>query len=189
MKTLIFSIALSALFFVACNNEGTKNRSAEEPSLAAESTQKTSIAPVNPAGELVNNYLQLKNALTKDNDKDAATAGNEMVKAFTNFDKASLTPEQAKVYNDVEEDAKEHAEHIGANEGNIEHQREHFDTLSEEMYELVKSVGAGQKLYYTHCPMYNDNKGANWLSQTKEIQNPYLGQAMSTCGTVKEELD
>jgi len=112
-----------------------------------------------------------------------------MVKAFNNFDKASLTPEQAKVYNDIEEDAKEHAEHIGANAGNIEHQREHFETLREEMYELVKSVGAGQKLYYTHCPMYNNNKGADWLSQTKEIQNPCLGQAMSTCGTVKDELN
>lgn len=57
------------------------------------------------------------------------------------------------------------------------------------MYELVKSVGSGQKLYYTHCPMYNENKGADWLSETKDIQNTYLGQAMLTCGSVKEELN
>jgi hypothetical protein len=36
--------------------------------------------------------------------------------------------------------------------------------------------------------MYNDGKGANWLSETKEIANPYLGKSMPTCGSVKEEL-
>lgn len=192
MKTLIYSIALSTLFF-ACTKGTTNNESTEDQAtkdqLSAANKQEAPTASDSPAEELVNDYLQLKDALTKDNDKDAAAAGNEMVKAFNSFDKASLTTEQLKVYNDIEEDAKEHAEHIGANAGNIKHQREHFETLSEEMYELVKSVGAGQKLYYTHCPMYNNNKGADWLSETKEIRNPYLGQAMPTCGTVKEELN
>ena len=36
--------------------------------------------------------------------------------------------------------------------------------------------------------MYNNNKGAIWLSSTKEVKNPYLGKAMSTCGEVQEEL-
>lgn len=192
MKTLIYSIALSTLFF-ACTKGTTNNESTEDQAtkdqLSAANKQEAPTASGSPAEELVNDYLQLKDALTKDNDKDAAAAGNAMVKAFNSFDKASLTTEQLKVYNDIEEDAKEHAEHIGANAGNIKHQREHFETLSEEMYELVKSVGAGQKLYYTHCPMYNNNKGADWLSETKEIQNPYLGQPMPTCGTVKEELN
>ena len=111
-----------------------------------------------------------------------------MVKAFTGFNKAILTPDQAKVYNDIEDDAREHAEHIGSNAGNIKHQREHFDMLSNDIYQLVKTFGGGQKLYYDHCPMYNDGKGANWISETKDIANPYLGKAMPTCGTVKEEL-
>ena len=60
--------------------------------------------------------------------------------------------------------------------------------LSKDIYQLVKTFGGEQKLYYDHCPMYNNNKGAYWLSETKEIANPYLGKAMPTCGTVKEEL-
>ena len=104
------------------------------------------------------------------------------------MDKAVLSAEQAKVFNDIDVDAREHAEHIASNAGNIGHQREHFDTLSQEVYELVKATGAGQKLYYTNCPMYNNNKGANWLSETKEVSNPYLGKAMLTCGSIKEEL-
>ena len=130
----------------------------------------------------------MKNAFAKDNSKDAATAGNAMVASFAGFNKAELSAEQATIYNDVEDDAKEHAEHISSNGGNIKHQREHFDMLCKDSYQLVKKFGGGQKLYYDHCPMYNDGKGANWISETKDIANPYLGKSMPTCGTVKEEL-
>lgn len=193
MKTLIFSIVLSTIFFTACNNNNNQNQTAGNtaPETAEVADAKdASMENGSSIKVLLNGYLKLKNALTKDDDKGAAAAGKEMVKAFNSFDKAALTAEQAKVYNDIEEDAKEHAEHIGANAGNIKHQREHFETLSQEMYELVKSVGAGETLYYTHCPMYNNNnKGADWLSETKDVQNPYLGKSMPNCGTVKEELN
>ena len=138
--------------------------------------------------EIISNYIQLKTALTNDNTNDAAIAGKALEAAFKSFDKSALTTEQKKTYEDIESDAREHAEHIGANAGNIAHQREHFDLLSKDMYDLVKAFGAGQTLYKDFCPMYNDNKGAIWLSETKEIKNPYLGKAMPTCGTMKEEL-
>jgi hypothetical protein len=32
--------------------------------------------------------------------------------------------------------------------------------------------------------MYKKGKGAFWLSETKEIKNPYLGKTMPTCGTI-----
>jgi hypothetical protein len=111
-----------------------------------------------------------------------------MVTAFANFPVSALRADQKKVYMDIQDDAKEHAVHISKNAGNIKHQREHFDMLSKDIYELAKSFGAGQSLYYDHCPMYNNGKGANWLSESKEIHNPYLGKAMPDCGTVKETL-
>lgn len=138
--------------------------------------------------EIVSNYLQLKNAFTKDNTNDAATAGKALETTLKNFDKSALTAEQKKTFDDIESDAIEHAEHIGANAGKIAHQREHFDMLSKDVYDLVKAFGAGQTLYKDFCPMYNDNKGAIWLSETKEIKNPYYGKSMSTCGSMKEEL-
>ena len=161
----------------------------EPVDMAATNTQSPSdtkaIVAVN---EIVNNYLQLKNDLTNDNTDDAAKAGKALEAAFKSFDKTALTAEQKKTYEDIESDAREHAEHIGANAGNIAHQREHFDLLSKDMYDLVKAFGAGQTLYKDFCPMYNDNKGAIWLSETKEIKNPYFGKSMQTCGSVKEEL-
>ncbi|MEO8795939.1 MAG: DUF3347 domain-containing protein, partial [Daejeonella sp.] len=134
-------------------------------------------------------YLNLKDALAKDDSEMAASSAKEVETALTSFDKNSLTAEQAKVFDDIQSDAKEHAEHISSNGGNIKHQREHFESLSTDMYDLIKSTGAtGKTLYVDHCPMYNNNKGANWISQTKDISNPYLGKAMPDCGVVKEEL-
>ena len=146
--------------------------------------------PKNPVSikVIVSAYLQLKNAFTKDNTTEAATTGTKLEAAFKNFDKTSLTATQKKIFEDVEDDAREHAEHIGKNGGNIAHQREHFEMLSKDIYDLVKTFGGGQVLYKDFCPMYNNKKGAFWLSETKEIKNPYLGKSMPTCGTIKEEI-
>jgi hypothetical protein len=138
--------------------------------------------------EIVSVYLQMKNAFTEDNSSGGATAGKKLDAAFKNFDKSALTPAQRKTYEDVETDAREHAEHIGKNGGNIAHQREHFELLSKDIYDLVKAFGGGQVLYRDFDPMYNKGKGAYWLSETKEIKNPYMGKAMLTSGSIKEEI-
>jgi hypothetical protein len=193
MKKAIMGITILTTFLVACNGgsnstkEGKASDSNSTTGTASGSSQPTTKATVS-IKEILEDYIQMKNAFAKDKDKDAAAAGKEMVKAFEKFDKTSLNAEQAKIFTDIQDDAKEHAEHIGTNAGNIKHQREHFDMLSQDMYKLVKTFGAGQTLYYDQCAMYNDNKGATWLSETKEIQNPYMGKAMPECGSVKEEL-
>jgi len=193
MKHIILMAAASTIFFAACNGSNqskTDNDTTQSTQVSAGNTPATADNQQSASSikGIVSSYLEMKNALAGDNDKGTATAGDAMVTAFQQFDKSSLTAEQKKNYEDIESDAKEHAEHIGKNAGNIKHQREHFDMLSKDMYELVKTFGAGQHLYYDHCPMYNNGKGADWISETKEIANPYLGKEMPTCGTVKEEL-
>jgi hypothetical protein len=186
MKNLILTFAVLTLLVAACTTDPTKKSTqASSDSTASSSEAIESPTAIDP---LLNPYFKLKNALTQDNDKVAAEAGNELLSALESFDKSSLNSEQSKVYNDIYEDAKGHAEHIGANSGNIKHQREHFETLSQEIYEFAKSV-RGKKLYYANCPMYNNNKGGNWLSEVREIRNPYFGSEMLECGTVKEELN
>ena len=196
MKSLFFAIAISTISLAACNNTG--NQSNNENKMAADTTPtETNTASTSASGNtqstssingIVSSYLQLKNALANDNGKDAATAGSAMVSAFKNFDQSSLPADKKKTFEDIKDDASEHAEHIGMNGGNIKHQREHFETLSKDVYDLVKTFGANETLYKDFCPMYNNNKGATWLSETKEIKNPYLGKNMATCGEVKETI-
>jgi|SRR5665647_420686 len=196
MKNIIIGMALIAITAVSCNN-GSDNTSAKN--LNKDSTNHNNNSSVatsnntntNVAGsmqEMVSQYLQMKNALANDNGKDAASAGNAFVESMGKMEKTSLTPDKKKIWNDLSDDAKEMAEHIGKNAGDIEHQREHFDMLSKDMYDMVKAFGSGQILYNDYCPMYDDKKGATWLSETKEIKNPYLGKKMPTCGEVKEEI-
>jgi len=199
MKNIILSIAIAATTLAACNSNSNKSTESQNRSKDTQAKSQTDNATITTSSvadakntvsikEIVSTYLQLKNALTKDNTTDAATAGTTLEAAFKNFDKTALTAAQKKTFEDVEDDAREHAEHIGKNGGNIIHQREHFEILSKDMYDLVKTFGGGQVLFKVFCPMYNNGKGAFWLSETKEIKNPYMGKAMPTCGTIQEEL-
>ncbi|WP_027379046.1 DUF3347 domain-containing protein [Chryseobacterium daeguense] len=144
--------------------------------------QNFSIAPI------VKDYLALKNALVADNDKAAANAGKQLMATFNKIDMKTIPANKHKKYMDIAEDAKENAEHIGDNAGKIDHQREHLASLSKDISDLIVLFGSTQKLYQDFCPMYNDGKGAIWISEAKAIKNPYYGSQMLTCGSVKKEL-
>ncbi|MEO6852225.1 MAG: DUF3347 domain-containing protein [Mucilaginibacter sp.] len=199
MKNLIIvcSLAIASFAIMACNNvsksstTNTDTIGGKNPSsMATSPTAKGGIDTKTTASvkEMVENYLQLKNALTKDNSSDAATAGKALSTGFGKLDQSVLSSTQKKSFTDIADDAKEMAGHIGMSGGKLPHQREHFDMLSKDMYDLVKLFGAAQPLFVDHCPMYNNKKGAIWLSETKEIKNPYMGSGMSTSGTIQEVL-
>jgi len=192
MAKIISILFLAASLFTACNdnNKTAKENSANTDTIAASTTSTNSNTQNNSGAidNVVTGYLNLKDALANDNGNEAAVAAKEMGAALVKVDESGLTPEQKKVYADVKDDIKEHAEHIGTNASNIKHQREHFDILSQDMIDLVKATGSPKTLYEQFCPMYNNKKGASWLSQTKDIKNPYYGKEMPDCGEVKEEI-
>jgi hypothetical protein len=138
--------------------------------------------------KITDNYLQIKNALTATKATEAGNAAQSMLDAINGFDKSLFSADQKKVYDAQEAGLKENAEHIANSTNNIEHQRKHFSNMSEGMYALVKAFGGGKTLYHDHCPMAKEGKGAMWLSETKEIKNPYFGDKMMKCGSVEEEI-
>ncbi|MEJ5963316.1 DUF3347 domain-containing protein [Pedobacter immunditicola] len=75
------------------------------------------------------------------------------------------------------------------NAANLDAQRTIFASLNDEFIALLKQTGMNSgKLFVAHCPMALNDKGASWVSNTKEIRNPYYGESMLTCGSVKETL-
>jgi hypothetical protein len=175
---------LFVLLFAACNNNSSRENTNADTSRAAAAIQKKPAT----SDEIVTAYLELKNGLVNDNGEDAAEAAKKINVALEKIDESSLTAQQKKVFDDVKQDLQENAEHIGKNAGNIAHQREHFDLLSDAITDLVKVLKPGRTLYKDRCLMFNDNKGAIWLSETKEIKNPYYGKKMPDCGVIKEEI-
>ncbi len=60
----------------------------------------------------------------------------------------------------------------------IDSARESFRTLSAE----AEKLASGQPGYYVfNCPM----AGADWVQKSKDVQNPYMGKQMSSCGSIK----
>ena len=152
-------------------------------------TEATSVTQTTfSTSEIISGYLKLKNALTKDDTKGAANAGKALYATFNKVNTNAIDPKLKTEYIDISDDAKEQAEHIGDNGGKIDHQREHFTMLSKDVNDLIKIFGAKQKLYQDFCPMYNEGKGAIWISESKEIKNPYYGSKMLTCGSMKKQL-
>lgn len=166
---------------------------AQKESKTTDTVAKTevnnTIATVTPSDyvtDIITSYLNLKNRLVKDDSKGAADNGKLLLASFNRLDTKTLNANEKKEYLDIADDAKEHAEHIGANAGKLEHQREHFVLLSKDVNDLIKMFGSKRQLYQDYCPMADEGKGAIWISETKEIKNPYQGSKMPTCGSVKK---
>jgi hypothetical protein len=197
-------IVIGTIAFTACNNGDKSSKKKDMSKMNMDTSTKVidtssttevthSFSTVDPKLAVslkivVDHYLHIKNGLVRNSGSEAANEGKAMADAMNKVDKSLFTAEQKKVYDDIEDDLKEHAEHIGKNADDIEHQREHFVMMSEDVYDLVKAFGGGQTLYHDHCPMANDNKGAMWLSETKEIKNPYFGGKMNKCVKVPEVI-
>lgn len=156
--------------------------------IAIEETKINKVTPSDYTEDILISYINLKNQLIQDNSNTAAGNAKTLLASLNRFDTKTLNPKQKKEYLEIADDAKEHAEHIGKNAGKIDHQREHFATLSKDVNDLIKMFGTKQKLYQDYCPMYNDGKGAIWISETKEIKNPFYGSQMLTCGSLKKTL-
>lgn len=139
----------------------------------------------NPFADLYSAYFELKDALVKDNGAAAQIAAKGIQAAIEKINSEQLDVVQGKLWKEYQRKLAFDAEHIAGIKEN-EHQREHFVTLSKNMYVLMKSVRLGAPVYYQHCPMYQEGKGANWLSKQKAVQNPYLGRSMQSCGSTLE---
>ena len=114
----------------------------------------------------------------------SAEASSKLIGSFKAFDREAYTSEQQMELIEIIEDATEHAEHIVKSP--IDHQREHFKTLSIDITDMVAITGTANTLYEQFCPMYDN--GSTWLSTSDEIKNPYLGSKMVTCGKVQKEI-
>ena len=80
----------------------------------------------------------------------------------------------------------------------ITEMRKDFSSINENLYpSFFGTINyEGENLYWQNCPMaFDDEKEANWISNSKEVVNPYLGKnhpkykgGMLHCGSVKDTI-
>ena len=133
------------------------------------------------------NYFAVKDALVKTDGAAALTKAKALLTALDAVDMNKLKTDEHIAWMKVEKDLKADAKKISAKK-DAATQRMIFMNLSEKMYALIKAAKPAGKIYYQHCPMYNDGKGANWLSKEPVIKNPYYGSVMLSCGSVTETI-
>ena len=132
-------------------------------------------------------YFSVKDALVKTDAATSSAKANELVKAIKAVEMTKLSNEEHTVWMKVMKELTANAEKIAASK-DVAKQREIFALLSKNMYELVKVSKQETPVYYQHCPMYNNGKGANWLSKEEAVKNPYYGSQMLNCGSVQETI-
>ncbi len=67
----------------------------------------------------------------------------------------------------------------------------YFETLSKALIAAIQMSpeAFSEGLIVMHCPMVNNNAGADWLQASEPLQNPYFGAMMLKCGEVKETIN
>lgn len=178
----------AALILSACgSNENTETKTTQQEHKMLDHKQMDH--------NKINNPTSASQKITLKNDNLNAVYQHyiHLTTALTNSDAA-----EAKVAaNAIEAGAKElkggnklatTASQITAS-ADLEVQRRMYSDLSNEMIALAKKSGLSEgELYVEYCPMAMNNKGAYWMSNSKEIRNPYFGEKMMTCGEVKETI-
>jgi hypothetical protein len=204
MNTKQINVSLSialVLLVAACSGNKTENAESHEGHGMAKEA-----APAATSGEIkqfdnvdagvksqlngfLSDYFAFNQALIEDNQDGAKDAAKKLSSSVENFDMSKLQGEQMDFYHTQAEKLEKGLKGVEQS-ADIEEIRAELATVSEAMYALVKAYDPSEsELYYQYCPMAKNNAGANWLSNSKEIVNPYMGQRMLKCGSTQETIN
>ncbi|MEO8721003.1 MAG: DUF3347 domain-containing protein [Ginsengibacter sp.] len=190
---IIILLAVWFLFFKTENDDGK--------TMAKETigVQKHSDEFNKKVDQMMNAYVDMKNAFVDADLVQIKTHATQFLVAIDSLKLTELQQKDASLFMAAQQNISD----IKANtapivkETDIAEMRHDFSMISENLYPLLKTIGyEGQKLYWQNCPMaFGDDKPANWLSNTSEILNPYLGKnhpeyksAMLHCGENMDSL-
>ena len=156
-------------------------------SMEMTSTHMNESIDLSPMEAIFENYFDLKDELVKSDAKSTSEKAKRLMTVINMVKMQELKSDVHTVWMKVMNDLKSDTDKI-ANATNIEKQRASFITLSENMYQLMKVSKIETPIYFQHCPMANDGKGANWLSKENQVKNPYYGSKMMSCGKTIETI-
>lgn len=173
------------------HNEGPKQQPLKVGSHSGEFNQSV--------GALVTQYLSLKEAFVNGDTVKIKEQGKKLLAAIDSIKIDELKKDTTGIFQSAQlliGDIKSNADAI-LKETDITEMRQDFRMVSENLFPLLKTIHyEGVKLYWQNCPMaFGEGKDANWISNTREIINPYLGKnhpefkgTMLHCGEIKDTI-
>ncbi len=153
----------------------------------------------NSIDTMMNAYFNLKAAFVEADTLMAKTAAKKFLVMADSIKLDELRKDTSGIVETASmqlNDIKANAESL-LKQTTIAEMRQDFRMVGESIYPLLKTIHYGGKtLYWQNCPMaFGEGKEANWISNTEEIINPYLGKkdpeykaTMLHCGEVKDSI-
>jgi hypothetical protein len=126
----------------------------------------------------IDNYLAVKDALATGDGNAASAKAKLLLASWASFPKKGLDATSLALLPKLEYDSK-HISEVSL----VRHQREHFSSLSGNIYTLLKKLKLNKStLYWEYCTM----EKKYYLSGSEAGKDPYMG--MANCSQTKETL-
>lgn len=150
--------------------------------------------------QIVVAYLAMKDAFVETDTALVKKNARLFIESLGSIDTLALKKDTVVAYETLHQtiqDMKSNASSILL-KTDITEMRKDFSSLTDMMYPAFFTAVEyeGTTLYLQNCPMaFNDEIAANWISNSNEVINPYLGKkhpryqsAMLNCGEVKDSI-
>jgi hypothetical protein len=196
MKNLFLILALAS-FTVGCGDSDKKatDTTGEEVSGPSHNTDAFNES----FDQLLSSYYNVKDGLVDYDTAKVNAAAAALAKQAESLPLAEISNDSTGV---IKETAKSYTNTITgsatglAAEASLDQKKREFQLISDAMYNLVRTVRYDrEKIYYQHCPMAFGDEEAYWLSNSREIVNPYLGKqhpkykaGMLHCGDITDSI-
>lgn len=181
MKNHLFiTFLVGALVITGCKNE-TKETTPEVKTVETTLEKEQDVDAVTgvefkdpKVGSAYTAYINLKKALVYTNNEKASAAAEDLMTALANV---GVDTDLLRATQNLMETA------------DVEVQRKEFVTITAGVENLIDGALTSGTVYKQYCPMAFGNTGASWLSESKEIRNPYFGDKMLKCGRIEAEIE
>ncbi len=151
-------------------------------SVTLPATERKKLAPVMEA------YLAIQKALAAD-DLAVAKRSAEKLESSAKRVQLSSPAEAIAIWRKVAPQLRAGASRVGEAQS-IEGARSGFESLSGAAVRLLEGLGnpLDQSLSLAFCSMAFGSRGASWLQEGSTIDNAYFGEAMRSCGEIKQSV-
>ncbi len=196
LVVLVLILAIGGYYWYKFSNAGKGDSGPKQAPLTLKKHSNTFNQAITTA---MNAYFDMKAAFVDADTTKAKESCRKFVQLMDSIPFDELKKDTTGIYeiafNDLS-NIRSNAESLLV-QADITEMRKDFGMVSENLYPFLRTINyEGENMYWQNCPMaFGDDKGANWISNTKEIINPYLGKnhpefkgTMLHCGEIKDTI-
>lgn len=134
-------------------------------------------------------YLELQGALSDDDVARGRDAARSLLAAVDELRPIS-PPRAAAAWDPIAIGLRRHGR-MAADAAAIEPLRQAFEGITAEIRRLLETFGnpLSDPLRVAECPMAFGDRDAEWFQRTDDVENPFFGEVMESCGEVRMTLE